>query len=37
MKILDICAKRRHLNGGIMRINNIIEEYNKGNKDDINR
>lgn len=37
MKILDICAKRRHLNGGIMRINNVIEEYNRAYKDNIIR
>ena len=29
MKILDICAKKRHQNGGLMRINNIIEEYRR--------
>ena len=29
MVILDICAKKRHLNGGIMRINEIIKDYEK--------
>jgi len=37
MKILDICAKKRHLNGGIMRIGNVIEEYNRTSKDNIGK
>lgn len=37
MKILDICAKKRHLNGGIMRINNVIEDYNRASRDSIGK
>lgn len=34
MKILDICAKKRHINGGIMRISNVIDEYNRTSRGD---
>lgn len=33
MKILDICAKRRALNGGLMKIHDITVIYNKLYKD----
>ena len=29
MNILDICAKNRHQNGGIMKIDQIIEAYQR--------
>ncbi len=29
MNILDICAKNRHQNGGIMKIKDIIDIYQK--------
>lgn len=35
MVILDICAKHRHLNGGLMRINDIIDKYQNKMKNKI--
>jgi len=32
MKILDICAKKRALNGGLMKMSDIIVTYNKSYK-----
>ena len=29
MAVLDICAKTRHQNGGIMRITDILQAYHK--------
>ena len=37
MKILDICAKKRHQNGGLVKIKNVIEEYNRLYKDSISK
>lgn len=37
MIILDICAKHRHQNGGIMKIDEIIDYYRKKEKGDISR
>ncbi len=29
MKILDICARKRHFNGGLMQIQDVIEVYKR--------
>lgn len=37
MKILDICAKKRTMNGGLMKITEVINQYNKYSKDKIDK
>lgn len=37
MIILDICAKNRHQNGGIMRIEDILTTYHRKEKNSITK
>ena len=37
MKVLDICARNRHQNGGLMKIDEILQVYRKKDKTDISR
>jgi hypothetical protein len=37
MAVLDICAKTRHQNGGIMKISDILQTYHRKQKNQIAR
>lgn len=37
MAVLDICAKTRHQNGGIMRITDIMTVYHRKEKNPISK
>lgn len=37
MIVLDICAKNRHQNGGIMRIEDILTTYHRKEKNAITK
>lgn len=37
MIILDVCAKNRHQNGGIMRIEDILSTYHRKEKNTISK
>ena len=37
MNILDICAKSRSINGGLMKISDIVAFYNKKSQNQISK
>jgi hypothetical protein len=37
MMVVDICAKTRHQNGGIMRIDDVLAAYHRKEKNAVTR